>query len=171
MKQTIKVKESILRQMIKEAVEGVLYPRGGNIGGEHQKSISDKEFDNAPIGKYGYTKSTVSGFNVAKEKWEDRFENYFGVRNQDVVFNWLYTMKPRIENYLKDVGTEYEKNSASNLNIDLTYNPDNTTKLIVNAIGIDTKTPEGIREFATKIFPQMQYEFKEFTQNKNFRQE
>ena len=94
-KKVIRLKESQLKQLVTETVkklikeDGVLLPRGGDIGGEHKKPMSDKQWDSYQ-GKSG---ETTRGFNTKKNRWEERFENYFGTKDTDLVYEFLENFK------------------------------------------------------------------------------
>jgi len=164
----IQIKESVLKTLILEAIDNVLYPRGGSIGGEHEKPISDKDF--IPNKIQNKFRSDSRGFIVAQEKWKERFKDYFGTDDYDAVFDFLKYMKGDVENYKAQLNGLYFRNAEANIINRLFYNPDVTEKGIINNFGLNAKNPESIRKFALEIFPQMEYEYKEFMKNDNFGQ-
>lgn len=164
----IQIKESVLKTLILEAIDNVLYPRGGSIGGEHEKPISDKDF--IPNKIQNKFRSDSRGFIVAQEKWKERFKDYFGTDDEDSIFNFIRFVKPQVDNYKSQMDGLYFRNAEANLAMRFSYNPDEITKTIMSSFGVNPKDMQSIQKFALEIFPQMEYEFKEYTKNKNFGQ-
>ena len=168
----ITIKESQLKSLIKEALDNVLYPKGGNIGGDHEKPIGDKDFDSYHgTDAQSYPKTTHRGFYTAQDKWKERFKDYFGIDNQDAIFNFIRFLKPQIDNYKSQMGGLYFRNAEANLALRFSYNPDEITKIIANQFNVDPKNPESVKKFALETFPQMEYEFQEFMKKQNFGQQ
>jgi len=167
----ITIKESILKSLIREALDNVLYPRGGSIEGNHEKPINDKNFDNYHgTDDQSYSKPTSRGFYTAQDKWKERFKDYFGTDDEDSIFNFIRFVKPQVDNYKSQMDGLYFRNAEANLAMRFSYNPDEITKTIMSSFGVNPKDMQSIQKFALEIFPQMEYEFKEYTKNKNFGQ-
>ena len=85
--------------------ENILFPRGGNIGGEHKKSVTDEEIESGKARKKGYQPQpkgiTNAALNIENEKRSQRKINLMGSELNG------YNEKNRVENVINSV--EYYK--------------------------------------------------------------
>lgn len=159
-KNKITIKESQLKKIIKEALDGVLYPRGGSIGGEHQKKMTDDEiYQN----KFGPRDQNPTAYDIALDKFYGRVKNYFGTSDLD---NTLYHF---FEDFDRNI--RYFKSSQDNWNRDSITNALKQYQVIIEAISkyynIDLFDEKNLDYFINELYPQMKLEYKQFCQERN----
>ena len=153
----------------------VLFPKGGVLPG-HEKEIKDKNFgDYRPTPDMSFSQ-TNRGRNIATDKWNERFEDYFGTKSQDLVYKFLEYFGRYVNDYNenREEYKEWRKNKPDTVG-------DKISNLI-NLIEYDDKFNDIIKHFGilptddgvdklSDLFPQMQYTYEHMMKNRKFRGE
>lgn len=149
--------------------ESILFPQGGTLKG-HEKQIKDKDFDDKVKKTRRYSSDA---WDVAHDKWLERFEDYFGTRDQKLVEDFLdFYGKYNIPEYNKDrTGyKEWRKIKPNTVgdkidNIINLIKYDTKYSVILKHFGIEP-TEEGVDKLAD-LFPKMEYTREHMNKNAN----
>lgn len=124
-------------EFINEKLDNVLFPHGGNIGGEHKKPIKDKDFKPKPTG----IRNEVS-YSIGKEKKENRLKNLIGkVLTYDEMTDIEFIIEES-ERYLKSTHENDKKYRFYNIKYRLNILPD-----VIEHFNIDTISDDSIIDF------------------------
>lgn len=137
MKNKIKLTESQLVNLITNTVskiikeDNVLFPNGGNIGGEHQKKIKDGDVKNVMDRTKPEYYREKSAYYARNNKILDRVEDYFGSRDLgNTIFKFVEDYK-MINRNLKEIYPEYPKEQARAINVLISRYPEICSKLCI----------------------------------------
>ena len=159
-KHKIIIKESQLKKIIKEALDGVLYPRGGSIGGEHQKKMTDDEiYNNKNNSQTRFKKSN----EIALEKLNQRVENYFGTSD---LGNRLYYFFQDFDKGISSYKTTQDNYNINTIKTFLQVYSD-IIHNISNNYNIDLYDDKNLGYFIEELYPQMKLEYQQFCQERN----
>lgn len=152
--------------------EAILFPQGGTLKG-HEKEIKDKDFDDKIKKTSRYSSAA---WDVAHDKWLERFEDYFGTTDQRLVSDFLERFERYITEYNKnsDAAKEYRENNPDTVG-DKIYNIISMIKCefiyrskfvdLLNHFGIEP-TEEGVYKLAD-LFPKMKFTLEHMNKNAN----
>ena len=124
-----------IKNFDKYVKENILFPRGGNIGGEHKKPVTDEEIESGKAKKKGYIPQkggyTHSAHNISIEKQRERKINlmgdelsgYFDKDNVKRLIDSVEYYKKDLAKYIKSSIKDYlsilPKGVIDHFNIDL----------------------------------------------------
>lgn len=165
-------------QFNESKTDGVLYTHGGVLPG-HVKEISDKDFKESDINKYDKDKSRSEdrAYYAAMEKWKERFKDYFGTSNEEIVSDFLNFYGRSIKKYNddKEAAMDFHINKPTT-GWDIIYQIQNEIKYPIRGLDDILKhfdiepTEEGVYKLA-ELFPQMESQYQISIKNKKFKGE
>lgn len=148
----MRITESKLKSLLEMMLDELLFPKGGEIGGEHQPKLKDKEFDEYMKDKSsGYTQQSKDIFN---EKWYQRFFGQFGGKPKEVESFIQQLRKYVFRFYNQELGRN-EKGIISDLRSELRDESNPIIKTLIKNYSIVPKTDEGMLDFIENIFPKI----------------
>lgn len=145
--------------------ENILFSRGGNIGGEHKKTVSDDEIESGKAKKKGYKPQpkgiTHSARMIENEKRRERKINLMGSELTGYYDkNWIEYLIDAVENYIKEPHNYYRDNVKNYLNT--------IPKEVVEHFNIDLNADNLVEDFIENKYELFKRSYDMFKEIKDY---